>query len=383
MKRSIASLVILIFVLGCYGQKTIYTDKDYETLVKRKKAKCMIVSTARTDGQNGYEVKVFKLKGKKTQLIGTTYARNEVALKKEWQGECTWYFDEGGAMYSKGSYLNGKEGGEWIYYYKDADVMSKGKYWNGNTMGLWLNYYKDGGLSSRRFYDSLGEAHGMQAYYGEKEDTIPRYYSNYKHGKKHGPTTYYNNKNVLTLFQFYNMDSLDGKTQEFYNNGNLKSIEHYRDNGLVDTSVYYDSMGNLVCKEIFNGKNQLKLYEWYNSEGKIIKQGHDLTETNNWKSKEVTDAMMALSQYVKKTYVFPKKAMEDGIEEYLFVRFEVRNDGSIHVIKIETTNPRSRGYGFEEEARRALESYTGFPSLVHHNLTDTMKILVPISLRLN
>ena len=55
-----------------------------------------------------------------------------------------WITNKNGKTFSVGKYKNGKEEGNWKYYYPNGKLHQKGKFINGAGSGIWHYYYSDG-----------------------------------------------------------------------------------------------------------------------------------------------------------------------------------------------------------------------------------------------
>jgi len=87
------------------------------------------------------------------------------------------------------NYLNGNKHGLCIWYYDDGDIMSEYTYVKGNIEGIVKNYYKGNILKSSVIFEN-NEMNGTYQEFYKEEGTL-KVEGVYKVGKKEGVWTYY------------------------------------------------------------------------------------------------------------------------------------------------------------------------------------------------
>lgn len=352
----------------------MYVNRKMEGPVKKKNAHALLVLT-KSNGKNYAEV--YQLDNKKKYRWGKIECGDGVA-KDKWNGQGFWYYAGSERLYSKGKYKNGEKEGEWIYYFESGQTQSKGEYLNDKVTGLWRNYHDNGKISSILHYNVSGEKHGLQRFYPDQDDTMPRNYKEYANGKSHGFSKHYNKNNVLVSVYPYDKDSLNGLVQSFYPNGNPRLAKMYSDNGLVDSSVFYFPNGKTACIEYFKGKNQFDKYIWYDSLGNFLKSGTVQSETE-YSMKDYKAEEKRFISFITNNYQYPEKARDKGVSCYLFITLNIDIAGNISIEKIENRY-NTKGYGFEEEARRVINSFGKTIPMANHNLPEPVKLSLPIKL---
>ena len=110
-------------------------------------------------------------------------------------------------MKKENQYKDNLRHGKWVWYHDNGKIFFYGNYKNGKKDGIWYFYDEQGNLKQKKFYDGHGISFIECKYY--------------KNGrlKSHGVFTKY----TQTMF------GRDGKYETYYNNGKLKSKQHYSD----------------------------------------------------------------------------------------------------------------------------------------------------------
>ncbi|NOR54865.1 MAG: hypothetical protein GQ531_01515 [Sulfurovum sp.] len=140
-------------------------------------------------------------------------------------------------------------------FYENKQLKSETSYKDGVKHGLEKKYYDDGQIYRSTSYKD-GVKHGIDKdYYSYKGRTVITEYQ-YKNGRVlPGKKTFekYDNK-VRYLWKeiFY----IDGKKieEEYYKNGNIEAIIHFKDEKIKDTEERYYENGNLKRKIVYVGK---------------------------------------------------------------------------------------------------------------------------------
>ena len=98
---------------------------------------------------------------------------------KLFTGECSEYYSNG-QIRSIQKYLDGKDHGEWIFYYPAEIIRTRGVFNKGVRIGKWEYYYSNGNLWKINNYDSLGKKTGKWITYAPDNtiDSIVRFKNN-------------------------------------------------------------------------------------------------------------------------------------------------------------------------------------------------------------
>jgi antitoxin component YwqK of YwqJK toxin-antitoxin module len=91
-----------------------------------------------------------KYNGDLTTLDGLPYS-----------GSCATFYKESKMLYSIQRYKQGKDHGEWLFYYKNGNLMTKGSFDSGKKIGPWKYFYENGKIHKQHFYDSEGNRSGV------------------------------------------------------------------------------------------------------------------------------------------------------------------------------------------------------------------------------
>lgn len=96
----------------------------------------------------------------------TTYLKNSL-----FTGKCkSFYFS--GDLRSNEQYLNGKDHGEWIFYFKNGVIQTKGSFDKGKRIGRWEYYYENGKVWKINFFDNFGSKTGKWLEYDKKGELM-------------------------------------------------------------------------------------------------------------------------------------------------------------------------------------------------------------------
>ncbi len=197
------------------------------------------------------------------------------------------YFDEKGNLIEEKSFKNGKVDGTRTAYYQNGQISAKENYKDGVLNGIGTSYYVNGGKQCEVNFIN-----------GEREGKLTCIYPNgskkaegtYSKGKLNGAYLSYNE--VGDLIESYNCinDIIDGKYVEYYDGKVLKSEAVYAngkilgsfksyysnsalekentyEGGKIKKSVNYFSNGKKSTESIYNDKEEMETYSYYDSDG--------------------------------------------------------------------------------------------------------------------
>ena len=93
---------------------------------------------------------------------------------------------------------------------------------------------------------------------------------------------------------------------------------------------------------------------------------------------EFPGGMAALARYVKRNYVYPKRARNQGVEGTVFVRVVVNPDGSLSNVTV----VKGIGYGCDEEAVRIVKGMPNWVPGEHEGIKVPIYKTIPIGFKL-
>lgn len=102
-----------------------------------------------------------KYDGNLTTLDGLPYS-----------GSCSTFYEGSKKHFSIQRYKQGKEHGEWLFYFENGNLMTEGYFNFGEKIGLWKYYYENGKIHKQHFYDSEGNRSGVWKTFSESGETI-------------------------------------------------------------------------------------------------------------------------------------------------------------------------------------------------------------------
>ena len=212
----------------------------------------------------------FSSTGKVTQsktydISGKVIAEGISLINGREEGDWIYYYANGKKL-AKGKFSKGKKTGKWIYYYTNGKIQQTGSYTGGKLTGLWYWYYKNGKLLREEYY-IYGQLDGEAIEYSVLETVISKgsYIEGYKEGEwiyivgdqkhigkyvmdlKDGEwKSYYIDEDKLSFKGRYIQGNQDGKHVYYYPNGQIKE-ERYYSEGLKEKAwSKYDEYGDLV-----------------------------------------------------------------------------------------------------------------------------------------
>ena len=134
------------------------------------------------------------------------------------------YYTQKGYPISKGTMLNKKREGKWLYFHQESDsIMMTEDYKNDSLHGFQKTYFKNGNLAEKTEY-SYGEKNGESIIYADNGQITKKL--NYKNGQLHGLAEYFTVKGEKIREGFYKEGSKSGHWK-YYNEGVLENEEDY------------------------------------------------------------------------------------------------------------------------------------------------------------
>ncbi|MBU8891178.1 MAG: hypothetical protein KOO66_00245 [Bacteroidales bacterium] len=204
-------------------------------------------------------------KSKTYNISGKIIADGIVLINGKEEGDWIYYY-ESGKKQASGKFINGNKKGKWVYYYPGEKIQQTGSYINGKLTGIWQWYYETGELLKEEFY-IYGQLDGEAFEYSELGEIISK--GNYIEDNKEGEwiyiigdqkytgkyvtdlkdgvwKSYYMEENVLSFEGRYLQGNMDGKHEYFYPDGTLKEEKYYNEGEKVKSWSKYDEYGDLI-----------------------------------------------------------------------------------------------------------------------------------------
>ncbi len=253
IKGQLGILLILFSMQVMAQNDTIWYTENWK-IAKKQDAKFYRIPVEEKNGL--FLMQDFYISGKK-QMIGTSKRPNVDV----WQGKVTWY-NEDGAIYQQGNYIDNKLEGEFITFLDDKKL--KAIYKNGR----FLSGRQNVDFSSGKYYKELKQdtlieitySNGLNSRrserYSVKEDTYFRLVH----------TQYYDkNGDFIAEMAYDNGVPIEGGEVYFYSGTDtINTISYYKNNNFLGTT-FYDSKGQL--REKFSMEPEYKSV-YFSREGK-------------------------------------------------------------------------------------------------------------------
>ncbi len=267
--------------------KDLILYNDYNELVKKIQLSEKLLITYSDEIQE-FENKI------KIEKAKTAYKPN---ISQEFfvidnikEGRCQKYAIDGQKI-AEGNYKNGKQIGDWSFYFKNGKLSAKGSYINGDGSNLnvdgipmngmdgnWLFYNEDGSLLEQDFMKN-GKLNGLCIVYKNNGNLFEE--TTYLEGKKNGIAKEFYPSGKLKREFYHKNGSVEGRYKTFYENGNMCD-DFITKNGKKEGPYkeFYEN-GKLKTESIHtSGFRPLKSY--YES-GKLAFQGNiDTTSQNSY-----------------------------------------------------------------------------------------------------
>ncbi|MCU0824855.1 MAG: LIC20035 family adhesin [Leptospira sp.] len=160
-----------------------------------------------------------------------------------------------GEWIEKGSFKEGKEAGEWTFYYLGADgngIKTKVSFLNGEKEGTEYNYYKDGVVESQGNYIA-GVRSGPWKFFGSKGNIL----AEGGYGKKPDSENQEIKYERVGIWKEYYPDgklfgtgtrkhTRSGEWKFYYNNGQIGYQGIMANESMFETAKIYDKNGNIL-----------------------------------------------------------------------------------------------------------------------------------------
>ena len=180
-------------------------------------------------------------------------------------GEWKYYFSNG-SLQACGKFIDGKKEGDWIYYNVAGYKETTCSYIDGNLNGLYCEFDSYGNQTSSISY-KMGEVDGDVNFFYPCQ--VVEEYNQYTKGTLNGPGyAMYPTGDTLSIFA-YKDAKVDGEYKRYHANGKLfYQVNYKEDLRDGDYKEYYSNGSISVTGKYTNGK-ELGTWKYYFDNGKI------------------------------------------------------------------------------------------------------------------
>ena len=203
--------------------------------------------------------------------------------KGKLNGVCKVYFPNGKLARSL-TFIEGEQSGIEKSYHENGNIEYEGQYFNGIKGGEHIWYFSNGNKSAIHHYSFGIRPHafknktemGFRAH-GEFVDFFENgsieYKAKYVNGLPDGQVSAYRSEGKLFYSEFWHNSHIEGKTEYYYENGQLQSTGTYNEQGIEDGEFreYHDNgklrlylkfdKGNIIEQHYYNNKINNSEYE--------------------------------------------------------------------------------------------------------------------------
>lgn len=204
--------------------------------------------------------------------------------KGKLNGVCKHYFPNGKLARSI-TFIEGEQSGIEKAYHENGNIEYEGQYFNGIKGGEHIWYFSNGNKSAIHHYSFGIRPHGFYANktemgfraHGEFVDFFENgsieYKAKYVNGLPDGQVSAYRSEGKLFYSEFWHNSHIEGKTEYYYENGQLQSTGTYNEQGIEDGEFreYHDNgklrlylkfdKGNIIEQHYYNNKINNSEYE--------------------------------------------------------------------------------------------------------------------------
>lgn len=207
MKIILFAFFIFKFSDHCLSQKFIVTYYQYNWSETPTRSDASYYSQALNTDSGWYRLDYYISTSKNKLEMAGLYADKETKIKN---GTFRWYYPSGNAQ-AIGTYKMNKKEGIWYEFYSNGALKDSSTFHNGEYIGISLSWYRDGAPKDSMNLDANGN--GVLI-------------------------SWFNNGNPSEAGRFINHKKA-GKWAYYHNNGNISSIEVYKEDSLISYQ-YYD-----------------------------------------------------------------------------------------------------------------------------------------------
>lgn len=284
----------------------------------------------------------------------------------------TWFAKDYYAMdleyYTQGEYIDDsleKPNGLFQFYYTNKQLKSVGKYSKGVKTGLWKNYNERGILRDSSFYNPDGAPQFIYHWY---DDGTPAFRIIYKENKQRVETSWHSNGQIMHYGRYSHYPSKDSTWIYFHQNGNVASIQEYK-NGIPGNMQCFNETGKKIkCKVSIESYNHAQDSRPNNDSVPYI-------ET-------MPEAGYNINHFLATNIRYPKAAKKAGIEGKVYIHFVLDEQG--YITDISQLGNKRLGYFLDEEAIRVISILPKWQKPgTQNNVPVKVYFTMPITFKIN
>lgn len=166
------------------------------------------------------------------------------------------YYENGNLRY-KGSFKDNKRTGKWLYYFENANKFSEFDYTNSES-GKGIEVYK---IDNTKIVDKKDEVKEVTYFPDGSLAIIKVKYEGFEKEYKFFPS--YNLMEERRL----EGNILNGRTESYYENGSINSINYFKDGMQDSLYVLYYKNGLVQVKGMYNMDLEVGKWEYFKEDG--------------------------------------------------------------------------------------------------------------------
>lgn len=140
---------------------------------------------------------------------------------------------------------NGKKNGKEVYYYESGNIMIKQHFKNGLYSDSFFYYYENGKIKEKGIAKLVSRVYSY-----DTNGVLSLVVDLDENEKRNGFTTLYSKDSCIFSISNYLNNEKSGIYIRYFNNGNIKSIRHYKEEELVPPILEFDSISGTLLKNV-------------------------------------------------------------------------------------------------------------------------------------
>ena len=248
------------------------------------------------------------------------------------EGEWTEYMYSD--IFKKYNFKNGKLNGKTYSFHDDGAHRSISTYKDG-IFQHYISYFPNGQIEEERTYDEQGKKHGKAVIYNKEGEVVEDAY--FEHGYYHGKKTEINDSGYKQV-ETYNHGSLkgeylrfypnnqkleegiydtnqkkDGKWTTWYENGKIKTVDHYLNGELHgEKKSYYEDGSPQTIEEYENNKLHGKRTEYDKTPNQVLSESNYANGKLDGESKSYYNGELWRESIYKNGMLLREKEYKNG-----------------------------------------------------------------------
>jgi antitoxin component YwqK of YwqJK toxin-antitoxin module len=224
-----------------------------------------------------------------------------------------WY--ENGIKKRESVLDQGSENGIYKDWDEQGNLIRTGSYSNGKKDTTWFFYKENGALTIRNYKDDLLDGKTYEKNF-DSDSNITIVIGQYKNGQETGDWLWFDKDSLMTSKGTYKEGGLEDAYTYYFKNGNIKTIDIYKNDSVILKEISYDIEGNITLK---NGTG--KVYYYYDNGniryiGNYVNSLHSGISEWYFKNGQIEQSSLYVNNLRTKTTNYLKNGIVNEINIY-------------------------------------------------------------------